>query len=158
VAAERQGYYGAAVYGSVVAAALTGAMLEAHEDARQMTVTLAGSMIVFWLAHAWSETVGERVDAGRRFDPRRIRGIARAEWPLVESGLLPTLLLAAAWASAWSDHTGIVLALGAAVVQLVGWGIAAGYRTEQDWRMATLVGIGDGLLGLAIVGFEIALH
>jgi hypothetical protein len=133
-------------------------MLNAGQDARDMTLELSGSMLVFWLAHAWSETVGERLEAGRRFDARRIRGIARAEWPLVEAGLLPTLALALAWLGVWSDHTGIVLALGVAVVQLVGWGFAAGYRSQHSWSAALLLGVGDGILGLLIVGLELALH
>jgi hypothetical protein len=158
VAGGRQAYYGAAVYGSVLAAALTGALLDAHESAREMTLTVLGSMLVFWTAHAWSETIGERVEAGRRFDRRRVGAIARAEWPLVEAGLLPTILLALAWVGAWSDHTGVVLALGAAVIQLVGWGAAAGYRSSREWRTALVIAVGDGLLGLAIVALEVIIH
>src|SRR4051794_41788388 len=79
-------HYGTAVYGSVLVATVAGALLHTDERAGQLTVTLAGSMVIFWLAHVWSETLGERVAEGRRFDTARIRHIARAEWPLVEAG------------------------------------------------------------------------
>src|SRR4051794_9552661 len=151
-------HYGTAVYGSVLVATVAGALLHTDESAGQLTLTLAGSMVIFWLAHVWSETLGERVAGGRRFDTDRIRHIGRAEWPLVEAGLVPTLLLALAWIGPWSGHTGIKLALAAAVVQLVAWGFTAAYRTGRDWHGAVFVGAGDGVLGIAIVALELAVH
>jgi glutathione S-transferase len=88
---HRASYYGAAVYGSVLAAALLGAMREQHVGPRELTLSLVASMLVFWLAHAWSELIGERVAAGRLFDETRIRQIARAEWPLVEAAIVPAI-------------------------------------------------------------------
>src|SRR3954454_602079 len=158
MAASHDVHYGTAVYGSVLVATVAGALLHTDESAGQLTVTLAGSMLIFWLAHAWAETVGERVAEGDRFDRGRIRDIARAEWPLVEAGLLPTLLLAFAWIGPWSGHTGVALALAAAVVQLVAWGFTAAYRSAHDWHRATIVGVGDGLLGIAIVALELSIH
>ena len=87
-----------------------------------------------------------------------MRAIAIDEWPVVEAGALPAVLLALAWAGLYSRHTGAVLALGAAVVQLVGWGMLAGHRTESRWRRALLIGAIDGVLGIAIVALEIAIH
>jgi hypothetical protein len=51
-----------------------------------------------------------------------------------------------------------VLALGAAVVQLVAWGMLAGHRTESRWTRALLIGAIDGVLGIAIVSLEILIH
>jgi hypothetical protein len=155
---HRDSEYGAAVYGSVLATALLGAMVEGDAAASKMTLSLLGSMLVFWLAHAWSAVVAERVAAGRLFELSRIREIARAEWPLVEAALVPAALLALGWAGWISRDTGGRLALAAAVLQLVGWGALAGHRTEERWLRALLVGVVDGLLGLAIVGLELALH
>jgi len=149
--------YGAAVYGSVLVTALVGAMYEDHSDARTTTLSLVGSIVVFWLAHAWSEGVGERV-SGSAVGRSRMREIAVAEWPLVEAGMLPALLLALAWAGLWSREAGAVLALAAAICQLVGWGALAGHRSRTSWPSALLVGAVDGLLGLVIVGLEIAVH
>jgi hypothetical protein len=155
---RRDFQYGAAVYGSVLVTALVGAMFEQHVDAKRMTLSLLGSVVVFWLAHAWSEVVGERMSAGRRFARSHIREIAVAEWPLVEAGLLPALLLALAWAGLYSRDAGAVLALAVAIGQLVGWGALAGHRSETSWPAALLVGAVDGVLGLAIVALELALH
>jgi hypothetical protein len=158
--AEEQRVYGfgAAVYGSIMVAALVGTMFETQVGARTMTLSLASSVVVFWVAHAWSEILGARVEQGRLFDRSRILAIASSEWPLVEAGVLPTILLALAWAGLYSRHAGAVLALTAAVLQLVAWGILAGHRSEPRWGGAILIGLFDGFLGLTIVALEIAVH
>jgi hypothetical protein len=150
--------YGAAVYGSVLVAALVGAMFEDSSTPRSMTLSLLGSILAFWLAHVWAAVIGERVSEGPRFKVSRVRSIAIDQWPLVEAGLLPGVLVAIAWIGWYSRHTGVVLALVVAIVQLVGWGMFAGHRAETSWVRALLVGLFDGGLGLAIVAFEISIH
>jgi hypothetical protein len=150
--------YSAAVYGSILVAALVGAMFEAHVSARSMTLSLLGSVVIFWIAHAWSEVLGERVVAGRMFERARIKTITIEEWPLVEAGMLPAVLLALAWAGLYSRQFGAVLAMSVAIVQLVGWGVLVGHRTQTSWWRALAVGAVDGLLGIAIVLIEIAVH
>ena len=150
--------YGSAVYGSILVAALVGAMFEESTAPRSMTLSLLGSILAFWLAHVWSAVIGERVSDGPRFRASRVRSIAVDEWPLVEAGLLPGVLLAIAWIGWYSRHTGVVLALALAISQLVGWGMFAGHRTETSWSRALLVGLFDGALGLAIVAIEVGVH
>jgi uncharacterized membrane protein len=157
-AATREYDYGSAVYGSILVAALVGAMFEESADARSMALSLLGSILIFWIAHVWSAVIGERVAEGRRFRTAEIRSIAVREWPLVEAGLLPGLLLGIAWIGWSSRHAGVVLALVAAIVQLVAWGMFAGHRTETRWGRALLVGLVDGVLGVVIVALELAVH
>jgi hypothetical protein len=155
---RREYRYSAAVYGSILVAALVGAMFEERASPQTMTLSLAGSVVIFWVAHAWSEVLGERVAEGRLFDRARIKAITIEEWPLVEAGMLPTVLLALAWAGAFSRHSASVLALGVAILQLAAWGVLAGRRTQPTWGGALLVGAFDGVLGVAIVALEIAVH
>jgi hypothetical protein len=150
--------YGPAVYGSVLATSLLGSMFEEQASARVMTLTLVSSILIFWIAHAWSEIVGARLADDPELGWSSIIEIALSEWPLVESGLLPSALLALAWAGLYSRQTGAVLALAASVLQLVGWGVLAGFRTRRRWWTAWLIGAFDGLLGLTIVAIEIAIH
>jgi hypothetical protein len=154
----RQYDFGSAVYGSILAAALVGAMFEESADARSMTLSLLGSVLILWVAHVWSAVIGDRVAEGRLFRNAEIREIATREWPLVEAGVLPVVLLAIAWIGWYSRHTGAVLALAAAVVQLVAWGMFAGHRTETSWYRALLFGLFDGVLGVVIVTLEISVH
>jgi hypothetical protein len=63
--------YGAAVYGSFLVASVVGVAFEAGESARAMTLSTFGSMVIFWLAHAWSEVVGDGLS------PAEPSGLAR---------------------------------------------------------------------------------
>ena len=80
--------------------------------------------------------------------------IARREWPLVEAAALPSILLALAWAGAWSRETGARLALAAALVQVVAWGFAAGRRAGGSPLTATVLAAGEGVLAVLLLGAE----
>jgi hypothetical protein len=155
-AADRR--WGAAVYGSFLVASVVGLSYETGDDARTMTATLVASMLVFWLAHAWSEVVGHHVAAGSGFRRHRIRHIARREWPLVEAAVLPTMFLALAWAGVWSRDTGATLALASAVLQITGWGFVAGLRSGGTVASAALLGAVQGMLGVALLALERLVH
>ena len=146
---------GAAVYGSFLVASVVGASYEAGDDARTMTGTLLASMSVFWLAHAWSESVGHHVADGRRFGAHRVREIARREWPLLEAALVPVLFLALAWAGVWSRGTGALLALVSAVLQITAWGFLAGLRSGITVLGAALLGGAQGTLGVVLLVLEL---
>ena len=151
---DRDVRFGAAVYGSFLAASVVGVAYEAGAGARTMTAALLGSMLVFWAAHVWSEVVGERIELGETFRPRDALLIARREWPLVEAAALPSILLALAWAGAWSRETGARLALTAALVQIVAWGLAAGRRAGGSPLAATVLAAGEGILAVLLLGAE----
>jgi hypothetical protein len=155
---RRRYQFAAAVYGSILVAALVGATFEEQASARTITLSLAGTVVIFWVAHAWSEVVGERVADGRMFDPARIKAITIEEWPLVEAGMLPVLLLGARVGRA-------LLAPHRRRARPRGRDLPAGdvgrgrrRRTQPTWAGALVVGVFDGLLGIAIVAIEIAVH
>jgi hypothetical protein len=151
---DRDVRFGAAVYGSFLAASVVGVAYESGAGARTMTASLLGSMLVFWAAHVWSDIVGERIRLGEAFAPRDALLLARREWPLVEAAALPSILLALAWAGAWSRATGARLALAAALVQVVLWGFAAGRRAGGSWPAATVLAVGQGALAVVLLGAE----
>jgi hypothetical protein len=156
-APPREFDYSAAVYGSVLVTALVGAAFEAHLDARTTTLTLLATTIVFWLAHVWSEVMGIRL-AGTIPGWTDIRRFAISEWPIIEAGFVPDALLGLAWAGLYSQDTGAELGMIAAVLQLGGWGFAAGWRTQRRLLPAIATGAVDCAFGLAIVGLEVAIH
>jgi hypothetical protein len=102
----------------------------------------------------WSDAVGERIVRGKGFTARDALVIAYREWPLVEAAAVPSLLLALAWAGAWSRETGARLALGAALVQVVAWGFAAGRRAGATPLTAAVLAGGEGTLALVLLGAE----
>jgi hypothetical protein len=131
-----------------------GVAYESGAAARTMTASSLGSMLVYWAAHVWSDTVGERIRLGKAFRPRDTLLIARREWPLVEAAALLSILLGLAWAGAWSRETAARLALAAALVQVLAWGFAAGRRAGGSRLTATMLAAGGGMLAVLLLGAE----
>jgi hypothetical protein len=155
---DREGSYAAAIYGSILATGLIGALREYHAAADAVAVALLSTSVVFWLAHVWSAALGERIETGALGGWARIRRLAAEEWPMLESGALPFIALLLAWAGLYSDRAGVDTALAIGVVQLVGWGILGARRMRANWPKSLAIGVIDGAFGLAIVGLEIAVH
>ena len=150
--------FGAAVYGSFLVASVIGVAYETGHDARFMTTATFGSALVFWLAHWWAEAIGAQIAAGEAFRHRDVLVVARREWPLVEAAVVPTLLLALAWAGVWSRETGAELALAAALLQIVGWALVAGRRAGWTWLRTGVFAAGQGTLGVVLLLLERVAH
>ncbi len=150
--------FSAAIYGSILTAALVGALDATEASAQEMTLSLLSTTIVFAIAHAWSEAVSERIAFGHGSLLTRLLELTRREWPLVEAGFVPGAALALAWAGLWSTTAGAAIALTLAVLQLFGWGILVGRRSYDRWPPALAVGAVNGLFGLVLVGLKIAVH
>ena len=59
------GDFAAAVYGSILAAAVVASLDVGDVAAPAMTVSLGGTMVVFWLAHVWADAVADRMRDAR---------------------------------------------------------------------------------------------
>jgi hypothetical protein len=152
---DRADFYAAAVYGSILAASLIAVFRAEHDQPETIAFALLGTMAVFWLAHAWSAILGERIHLGRPLGRRRIVRIARSEWPLVESAFAPAIVLVLGWIGVVGAKNAETLALATCIVQLFAWGFAVGHRAYHAWLAAIGTGIADGLLGLGLVWLEI---
>jgi hypothetical protein len=147
-----------AIYGSILVTALIAALNAEDASLRVTFLTVVATMAVFWLAHVWSEVVGERIATRKDVGWARARVLAKREWPLFEAAGLPSIALVLAWIGLYSDEAGVDVALALAIIQLVGWGAVGARRMRADWHVSLLVGLLDGALGLGIVLLEVALH
>jgi hypothetical protein len=148
-------FYSAAVYGSIVAAALVAAFREEDASPKTIALSLLSTMAVFWLVHVWSAIVGERIQLGTDFRNHHLAVIARAEWPLVEAAFAPAAVLALGWAGVLGERTASALAIAVCILQLFGWGIFVGRRAYDHWWTAALSGFTNGVLGIVLVALEI---
>jgi hypothetical protein len=147
----------AAVYGSVIVAALVGALRSEHASAEAMTVSLLATTSVFWLAHVWAGIVDARLRVGRAFPWARVRELALREWPIVEAGFVPAVPLALGWLGALSRGAAADLALVLALAELAGWGLVVG-KSESTWRAGLVSAAVTTALGLGVVALEILIH
>jgi hypothetical protein len=148
--------FAAAIYGTVVATALVSAFRESHLGAKESTLSLLSTIVVFFLAHTWSAIAGERIHAGHRFSRHHAWEIVRAEWPLVEAGLAPAVVLMIGWTAGVDDRAATDAALVVCGLQLLGWGFAVGRRAFDPLWQAVLSALGSTLLGAGLVALEVA--
>lgn len=156
--ASPAGDYTAAIYGTIVVASVIAALGHEHVAAGTVAGSVVSTAFVFWLAHTWAAGTAERVASGGHLSRRRMAEIARHEWPMVESALLPLLPIALAAAGAWSDQTGTDVALAIVVAQLFAWGLVVGRRTYDRWPAALLSGVVHGAFGVLLVLLKALVH
>ncbi len=152
---ERSDFYAAAIYGSIIAAAVIGAFRQEQAKPEDVALALLGTMTVFWLVHVWCEILGERIHERSPYSLHRVASIARSEWPLVEAGFVPTLFLMLGWAGVLKESIAEDLALVACILQLFAWGLFLGFRASERWWGAVLAGLTNGVLGVMLVMLEI---
>ncbi|MGH8918685.1 MAG: hypothetical protein ACRD0H_10175, partial [Actinomycetes bacterium] len=118
------------IYGTITAGALL-----AVESTRRETLLEAGAavlvtLMLLWLAHAYSAALGARLRSGRRQTGREWLGIARAEAALIKGAMLPLGALVVARVAGAPTQTAVVVALVAAAVLLVLLELLAGLRSR----------------------------
>jgi hypothetical protein len=152
---DRGEHYAAAVYGSIVAAALVEAFRAEHVSSEAIALAVLTTMTVFWLAHVWSGIVGDRIHHGPQLQVRRLIRIGRAEWPLVQAAFVPVVALMLGWADVYSDATAAKVALGICVAQLFIYGMIVGRQAYHRWPQAVVAGLLNATLGLVLIELEV---
>ena len=126
-----------AIYGTILVMAVITAL--SHDDSVKSAELIAGVLattFVFWIAHVYAEVLGTSGWRASGECPRlaNVAVAARGEWPLVEASLLPVLCLLLGVIGLVKTDTAVAIAIGAGVVELFGYGIAAGRRLESLTR------------------------
>ncbi len=141
-----------AVYGTILAASLIIAVSGAPWT---VIITVVGSGIVFWLAHAHVGLMRKVIREGRHVGAGDVIHTLKEEWPLVQASLTPaTPFLLAAFGLI---NLGLARWLGVAIcfIGLAAWGIVVARAGRLSLRMTALaVGINVGL-GLMLVLLKI---
>jgi hypothetical protein len=114
------------------------------------------SVLVLWVAHVYSDGLGESVHAGRRLTAGELGHIARREFAIPLAALLPMCAVAIGALGVFRERTAIWLAVALGVAQLAAQGLRYA-RLERLSPLATIFSVGVNLaLGLAIVALKVA--
>jgi hypothetical protein len=149
-----------AIYGTILVMAVITAL--SHDDSVTSAQLIAGVLattFVFWIAHVYAEVLGQRMESeGGRPTFANLTVAARGEWPLVEAALLPVLCLLVGVIGVVKTDTAVAIAIGVGVIELFGYGIAAGRRLQLSAGGIIIVGVVNGALGLLIVLLKVLVH
>jgi hypothetical protein len=144
------------VYGTIIVMSVLAAGAKAYQHNLWRLVVLAGgSVVVLWLAHVYSDALGESLKTGRRATINELSSIARREYSIVGAAILPLVAVGLGAAGVLAQRTAVQLALWLGVVTLTAQGIRYA-QLERLSRSATLVTVTLNLaIGLAIVALEV---
>jgi alkylation response protein AidB-like acyl-CoA dehydrogenase len=149
----------AAVYGTILVLAVVSYLSE--DDALgpgRVAIAMLGTAVVYFAAHVYvdylaARTTGESVGHGRL-----LRRVVAEEWPLLEATLVPGIPLVLGAAGVLSRSTSLDMSLIVALVDLTGWGYAAGRRSYDSTAAAVASALVATTLGLVVVALKSLLH
>lgn len=146
-----------AMYGTILVAGQLAVESVIDYSAAAVVGSLLASVVVFWLAHAYTDTLGSVISAGPGKTVSFRTGL-RKEWPIVESAIAPAAALLICTGLGANPSTAIVVAVVTADVELVGWAFLAARRAGLTGVHRVVASVVGALLGLALVALKVLIH
>lgn len=147
------------IYGEILAMSTVATLsLDDSLSSWSLLGGLVATMLVFWLAHAYSEIVSLRVQAPDGLTGVGVLHVLASEWPLVQAAAPGVVAVALAGLGVYERGVGVRLAIALGALSLFGWGIAIGRRSGFGWLATTAAATVTAALGVALVGLELSLH
>jgi hypothetical protein len=143
------------VYGTIVVLAVLAAGAKAYrEHLWRLDVIAAGSTLVLWLAHVYSDGLGESLNLGRRLTVKELAEIGRREYSIVAAAVLPLAAVTLGALHVLPGATAVFVAFAIGVVTLTAQGVRYA-QLENLSRPAAALTIGVNLAaGLSLVALE----
>jgi hypothetical protein len=151
----RAGNAAGVVYGVITVGALMAAESGRHESYIDAIASAALATLLYWLAHAYSDLLGRRLDTGEHLTARALGRALAHDWAIVRGAAIPLFALAISWLVGASRETGVTAALRTAVVAVVAFELLAGVRarsTPAELLLKAAVGVTMGIGLLAVKG------
>jgi hypothetical protein len=146
------------IYGVIVIGALLAAESGSHESYLDTVGSAAIALWLYWLAHAYADVLGHRLQRNERLHPGALGRALLDESAILTGASLPLLALLLAWATGAAQATGVEAALWTSVASLIAFELLAGIRaraTPGELALEASVGM---TMGLAILALKVVLH
>jgi hypothetical protein len=144
------------VYGTIVVMGALVAGSKGEADPAHLGAIVTGTVVVLWLAHVYSDALGETITRGRRLDRQELTDVARRELAIPLAAVAPVGSLVLGAVGVLRETTAIWIALVIGLGTLAAAGIAYA-RIERLGRGGTLIVVAVNLaFGLALVALKVA--
>lgn len=155
--APRDGEVGA-VYGLILVGSLMAAESYKQETHFDVLLSAALTLLVYWLAHAYSLALGRRIESSLPLSLHSLWDGLIGSVSVLQGALLPLLALLVAWAAGASSQTAIDIGLWSAIATLVALELIAGIRAkEKPLELVLSCCVGAGI-GAAVLALKTLLH
>ena len=155
---HRAHHLAGAIYGTILATTVVAAASTHPESLGRTTLLVLGTSVVFWVAHVYAVEVAARLVAGRPLERGEVVGLARAQWPMLQSAwpILGTLLLGVV--GVLDPVRAIDVAMAVGIGALFTYGVLIGRQERATWPRVLLNGLAVGSLGLAVLLLKVLVH
>lgn len=143
------------VYGVITIGALMAAESGRHESYLDLLASALVATLLFWLAHAYADLLGQRLTTGEGLTVGALGRALAHDWAIVRGAALPLIALVIAWLLGASREAGVTASLRTAVVTVVVLEVIAGIRansTRTELLLKAGVGVTMGIAILAVKG------
>jgi hypothetical protein len=145
-----------AIYGTILVAGVLAAASGKNADVADTALYVFATVLIFWLAHAWADSLARRVTATRR-GLTGFRITLANQWPLVQSAFPPIVVMIAASVLGADDETAITWGAWSCVVLLAGWGIVVARKEKESAGGVVLTSVACAALGLLMIALKAVL-
>jgi membrane protein YqaA with SNARE-associated domain len=146
------------VFGLTTIGMLLAAESGLHETYLQAIGSSIVAMLLYWLAHAYANLLGRRLQTGERLTATALAQTFIHDWAIVRGAGVPLLALLIAWASGASLSSAISVGIWTSVASLIAFELLAGVRAKASTGELLLEASIGATMGLAIVVLRVILH
>ena len=147
-----------AIYGTITAGALLAAESSRRETTPEAVGAVAIALVLYWLAHAYAQALGERLERNTPFRVRALLTQLRHSATIVRGSAIPLAAMLAAWAAGAGTNESVLAALITAAGSLVLLEVIAAVRSNcSRAEILTQAGV-SAVLGVGVLGLKVVLH
>jgi hypothetical protein len=147
-----------AIYGLILATSVIAVSRQYTQNAGVTAVTVIVTAAVFWLAHVYAGSLAIGLEVRRRPTWAEVRRVIDEEWPLVQSGVLPTVVLLLGPLGVLADGNAQDAALVACLVELAATGLMVARATGASGLVAAISGAISLSFGVVLVVLKVVVH
>jgi hypothetical protein len=149
---------GAVVYGTITVGALLAAESAKRESYADTVGALAIALLLYWLAHAYSEVIEHRLEERRPLTLDGLVGTLLHELMVVVGAAIPLLALLICWLAGARLASAVAAALWTSAATIVIVEVVAGVRAELSARALLAQTAVGALFGLLVITLQLVLH
>jgi hypothetical protein len=146
------------IYGTISVAALLAAESARQETYPRTVGAVAITILLYWLAHSYSEFTGERVKEQVAFTYGDMLATARHEMTVVIGAAGPLVVLILLWVFGASLGAAVSAAIWTSAGIVVVLEIVIGVRAELTGRELVRQTVVGAILGLLVIALRVLLH
>ncbi|HET6811237.1 MAG TPA: hypothetical protein VFH50_09530 [Acidimicrobiales bacterium] len=146
------------IYGTIATGALLAAEASRRETLEEAAASVALTLALFWLAHGYAHSLGERLGSGEGWSLGRLVSSLRHEVAILRGSVIPLVVLLLARAAGASTSGAVGAALISAAVLLFVLELIAGVRSRQSARGVMIQVLIGAVLALGILALKVVLH